>query len=159
MRKTENFGDSASKKVPSRQVEKRIRRLQEDVLGLEALGSAYLDQTAGEEMLSWSLSGIASIASETEGMDENEAEISMADRLRALRKLMRHLGRLLGEGKAMREDDRIWFWNSIQMQAGALYGKDLEFPALEVVMGQLESGEAPKQIISGLRKLIEKQKS
>jgi hypothetical protein len=104
------------------------------------------------------LSGIASIASETEGMDENEAEISMADRLRALRKLMRHLGRLLGEGKDMREDDRIWFWNSIQTQAGALYGKDLEFPALKVVMGQLELGESPKQIIAGLRKLIEKQK-
>jgi len=158
MKKFENASGSTSKKEPSKQMEKRIRRLQESILGNEALGSAYLDQTAADEMLSWSLSGVASIASETDGMDEEEAEMSMADRIKALRKLMRHLGRLLGEGKDMDKDDRTWFWNSIQQQASALYGDGLEFPSLEDVMERLETGQSPQQIIVGLRNMFEKKK-
>lgn len=159
MKENDNIGGLISKREPSKQIRHRIRRLQEDILSNEALGSAYLDQTAAEEMLSWSLSGAVSIASETDGMDDDEAEMSMADRLKALRKLMRHLGRLLGEGKDMGENDRKWLWNSIKQQAGALYGDGLVFPSLNDVMEKLESGEAPQQIISGLRNLFETKKN
>ena len=155
MKKHENLGGLISKREPSIQVKGRIRRLQEDILSNEALGSAYLDQTAAEEMLSWSMSGAVSIASETDGMDDDEAEMSMADRIKALRKLMRHLGRLLGEGKVMGENDRNWLWNSIKQQASELYGDGLIFPSLNEVMEKLESGEAPQQIITGLRNLFE----
>jgi len=158
MKENDSGGGSTSEKEPSKQLENRIRRLQENILGNEALGRAYLDQTAADEMLSWSLSGVASIASETDGMDDDEAEMSIADRLKALRKLMRHLGRLLGEGKDMGEDDRTWFWNSIQQQASALYGDGLELPSLDDVMEMLEAGESPQQIIAGLRKMFETKK-
>ncbi len=158
MRKNEEAHSTSSEKKPSTQLEKRIRRLQEDILGNEALGNAYLEQTAADEMLSWSLSSVASIATETEGMNEDDAELSIADRLKALRKLMRHLGRLLGEGKDMNKDDQNWFWNSIQAQANALYGDGLEFPTLDEVMDKLEAGESPRQIIVGLRKLFETKK-
>ena len=155
MKEHENLGGLISKREPSKQVRNRIRRLQEDILSNEALGSAFLDPSAAEELVSWSLSGAVSIASETDGMDDYEADMSMTDRLKALRKLMRHLGRLLGEGKEMGENDRAWLWDSIKQQAGALYGDGLVFPSLNEVMEKLESGEAPQTIISRLRNLFE----
>jgi hypothetical protein len=92
-------------------------------------------------------------------MDEEAAELSMADRLKALRKLMRHLGRLLGEAKDLDEAGRLWLWESVQKQASLLYGDGLDFPPLEAVMGRLSQGESPGRIIASLRDLFEKQKN
>ena len=137
-------------------VHKRVRRVQEDIMGNEALGGS-LDETAASEMLSWSLKSAEGIASSTEGMDDEAAELSMADRLKALRKLMRHLGRLLGEGLEMDAEGRMWLWDSVQKHARLLYGEGLQFPNLEDVMGRLSQGESPGQIIASLRNTFEKQ--
>lgn len=139
-------------------IDKRIRRVQENLMGNEALGEA-LDETAASELLSLGLRGAAEIASCTEGMDEETAELSMADRLKALRKLMRHLGRLLGEAKELDTEGRMWLWDSVQKQARLLYGDGLKFPSLEDVMGRLSRGESPGQIIANLREILEKQKN
>src|SRR3990172_2108721 len=88
-------------------INKRIHRVQEDIMGNEALGEA-LDESAANELLSLGLKGAAGIASSTEGMDDEAAELSMADRLQALRKLMRHLGRLLGEAQDLGAEGRRW---------------------------------------------------
>lgn len=163
MNKFSQVGGSASQNKPdeqherrNEQMEKRVRRLQEDILGNEALGGDSLDQKAASELLSWGLSGATVIAADTEGMDDEAADMTIADRLKAMRKLMRHLGRLLGEGKTMSAEDRAWFWSSVQKQAVALYGDGLEFPALEDVMGRLDMGESPQQIIASLRSMFEK---
>ena len=141
-------------------MERRVRRLQENILGNESLGGDSLDETAASELLSWGLNGVASIAAETaDVVDDEEAEMTVAERLKALRKLMRHLGRLLGEGKDMNEEDRAWLWDSVQKQAGALYGEGIELPTLNDVMGRLETGESPQQIIAGLRNIFETKKS
>ena len=137
-------------------VSKRVRRVQEDIMGNEALGSA-LDESAASEILSWSLKSAEGIASSTEGMDDETAELSMADRLKALRKLMRHLGRLLGEGLEMDADGRQWLWDSVQSHARLLYGEGLQFPNLEDVMGRLSQGESPGKIIANLRSTFEAQ--
>jgi hypothetical protein len=139
-------------------VRKRVRRVQESIMGNEALGGA-LDEAAASEMLSWSLKSAEGIASSTEGMDDEAAELSMADRLKALRKLMRHLGRLLGEGLEMDMEGRMWLWDSVQKHARMLYGEGIQFPNLEDVMGQLSGGESPGQIIAHLRKSFEAQKT
>ena len=138
-------------------VDKRIRRVQEQMLGNEALGES-LDEAAASELLSMGLKGAAGIASSTEGMDEEAAELSMADRLKALRKLMRHLARLLGEAKELDAEGRLWLWDSVQKQARLLYGEGLNFPSLDDVMGRLSNGESPGQVIAQLREIIEKQK-
>jgi len=140
----------------SQPVEQRVRRVQEDIMGNEALGGA-LDEAAASEMLSWSLKSAEGIASSTEGMDDEAAELSMADRLKALRKLMRHLGRLLGEGMDMDSEGRLWLWDSVQKHARLLYGEGLQFPDLEDVMGRLSQGESPVQIIASLRSMFEAQ--
>lgn len=140
----------------SQVVRDRVRRVQENIVGNEALGGS-LDEAAASEMLSWSLKSAEGIASSTEGMDDEAAELSMADRLKALRKLMRHLGRLLGEGLDMEPEGKQWLWDSVQKHARMLYGESLQFPNLEEVMGRLSGGEAPGQIIASLRKTFEKQ--
>ena len=139
-------------------INKRVRRVQEEIIGNEALGEA-LDESAASELLSLGLKGAAGIATSTEGMDEEAAELSMADRLQALRKLMRHLGRLLGEAKDLDAEGRLWLWESVQKQASLLYGEGLDFPSLEAVMGRLSQGESPGRIIASLRDLFEKQEN
>ena len=138
---------------------KRIRRAQEDLIGNEALGGGSLDEEGASALLSWGLKSAAGIASATEGMDDDSAELSMADRLKALRKLMRHLGRLLGEAQDLDADGRLWLWDSVQKHARALYGEHLRFPDVDTVMGRLTHGETPGQIIASLREMFENQKS
>jgi len=140
----------------SQSVNRRVRRVQEDIMGNEALGGA-LDEAAASEMLSWGLKSAEGIASSTEGMDDETAELSMVDRLNALRKLMRHLGRLLGEGLDMDAEGRMWLWDSVQQHARMLYGEGLQFPNLDDLIGRLSQGESPGQIIASLRKIFETQ--
>jgi len=142
----------------SHTVSQRVREAQENIIGNEALGEA-LDESAASEMLSWGLRSAEGIASSTEGMDDETARLSIADRLKALRKLMRHLGRLLGEGLEMDAEGRTWLWNSVQKHARLLYGESLQFPHLDEVMGRLSGGESPGQIITSLRKTFEAQNS
>ena len=139
-------------------IDKRIRRVQEQMVGNEALGEA-LDESAASELLSLGLNSAAGIASSTEGMDEEAAELSMADRLKALRKLMRHLARLLGEASDLDAEGRQWLWESVKEKAILLYGEGLNFPSLEEVMGRLSNGEAPGRIIAGLREMFEEKKN
>ena len=138
----------------SHTINERVQRVQENIIGNEALGGS-LDESAANEMLSWGLKSAEDIASSTEGMDDETAELSMADYLKALRKLMRHLGRLLGEGLDMDTEGRQWLWDSVQKHARLLYGESIQFPKLEAVMGWLSGGESPGQIIARLRNTFE----
>jgi len=140
-------------------VDKRVRRIQEDILGNEALGGGSLDESGASELLSWGLKSAEGIASGTENLDDETAELSIAERLKALRKLMRHLGRLLGEGANMDAEGRLWLWDSVQKHAQLLYGEGLQFPPLEDVMRRLSLGESPAQIIASLRELFENQRN
>ena len=135
----------------------RIRRVQESLMDNETLGEA-LEGSAASELLSLGLKSAEGIVATTEDMDDDTAELSMAERLVALRKLMRHLGRLLGEAKDLDSEGRLWLWNSVQKQASLLYGEGLNFPSLEDIMGRLSQGESPGQIIASLRDMFEKQK-
>jgi hypothetical protein len=107
-------------------IDKRIRRAQEQMVGNEALGEA-LDESAASELLSLGLNSAAGIASSTEGMDEGAAELSMADRLKALRKLMRHLARLLGEASDLDAEGRQWLWESVQRKSDFVIRRGFEF--------------------------------
>lgn len=137
---------------------KRVRRVQDEIVGNEALGEA-LDESAASELLSLGMKGAAGIAASTTGMDDESAELTMADRLKALRKLMRHLGRLLGEAKDLDADGRLWLWESVQKQARLLYGDGLNFPSLDEVMARLSRGESAGRIIANLREIFENQEN
>jgi len=141
----------------SQPVNKRIRRVQEDIMGNEALGGS-LDESAASELLTLGLKSAEGIASSTDGLDDEAAELSMADRLKALRKLMRHLGRLLGEWKEMDAEGRLWLWDSVQKHARFLYGERVQLPSLDEMMGRLSQGESPGRIIANLREILDSQK-
>jgi len=141
----------------SQPVNKRIRRVQEAIMGNEALGGS-LDESAASELLTLGLKGAEGIASSTEGLDDETAELSMADRLKALRKLMRHLGRLLGEWKELDSEGRLWLWESVQKHARLLYGEGVQLPSLDELMGRLTQGESPGRIIANLREVLDSQK-
>ena len=136
----------------------RIRRVQEGLMGNETLGEA-LEGSAASELLSLGLKSAEGIVATTEGMDDDTAELSIAERLVALRKLMRHLGRLLGEARDLDAEGRLWLWNSVQKQASLLYGEGLNFPSLEDIMGRLSQGESSSQIIASLRDMFEKRRN
>ena len=136
-------------------VDKRIERVQEEIMGNEALGGGALDEAGASELLSFGLKSAEGIVSATEGMDDESAEFSMADRLKALRKLMRHLGRLLGEGLYMDAEGQLWLWESVQKHARTLYGEGIQFPSLDDVMDRLSQGEPPGQIIASLRDMFD----
>lgn len=138
---------------------KRVRRIQNEIIGNESLGGDSLDEAGARELLSFGLISAEGIASATDGMDDDAAELTMTDRLKALRKLMRHLGRLLGEGNEMDADGRLWLWDNVQKNARAVYGENLIFPDLEDVMRRLSSGETPGRIIASLRDMFEDQKT
>ena len=137
-------------------ISKRIRRVQEAIMGNEALGGS-LDESSASALLSLGMKSAEGIVSSTDGMDDKTAELSMADQLKTLQKLMRHLGRLLGESKDLDADGRLWLWNSVQKQASVLYGEGLHFPALDDVMRLLSQGESPARNIASLRDMFEKQ--
>ena len=139
-------------------VTQRVRRAQQEIIGNEALGGGSLDEAGARELLTLGLKSAEGIASATDGLDDAAAELSMTDRLKALRKLIRYLGRLLGEGLEMDEEGRAWLWNNIQEYARSLYGDHLEFPTVDVIMGRLTNGENPGRIIVSLREMFENQK-
>jgi len=141
----------------SHSVSKRVRRVQEDIMGNEALGGS-LDESAASELLTLGLKGAEGIASSTDGLNDEAAELSMADRLKALRKMMRHLGRLLGEWRELDTEGQLWFWNSVQKQARLLYGEGVQLPTLDELMGSLSQGESPGKIIANIREMLDTQK-
>jgi hypothetical protein len=130
--------------------------VQEDIMENEALGGS-LDESAASELLTLGLKSAEGIASSTDGLDDEAAELSMADRLKALRKLMRHLGRLLGEWNELDADGRLWLWNSVQKHARSLYGEGVQLPTLDELMGSLSQGESPGKIIANLREALDSQ--
>ena len=136
-------------------ISKRIQRVQEEIIGNEALGGGALDEVGASELLSLGLKSAEGIASSTEGMDDDSAELSMADRLKSLRKLMRHLGRLLGEGKNMDTEGRLWLWRSVQKHARLLFGEQIELPAVDEIMGRLIKGESTAEIIISIHEMFE----
>lgn len=140
-------------------VNMRVQRIQKEMVGNEALGGASLDESGASELLSWGLKSAEGIAYATKDLDDESAELSMAERLKALRKMMKHLGRLLGEGKDLDAEGRLWLWDSVQKQARSLYGEHLQFPDVNDLLERLSQGEAPGQVIASLREMFEKQQS
>ena len=82
------------------ELEKRFHQVIGSMAGNESL-AASLDEDAAGELLSWGQATAKNIVNETEGLDDNTAEEHMAPRLRALRLLMRAVGRWTGEANTL----------------------------------------------------------
>jgi len=135
-------------------LEKRFHRAMGSIIGNESL-AASLDNDAADELLSWGKNGVKRIVDETNGMDDEVAEEQMTPRLRALRLLMRSVGRWVGEAGSLDEESRLALWNRAGEQARVLFGDSFVLPSMDEVLSQLPADANASQVIVLLKNIIE----
>ncbi len=139
------------------ELEKRFHQVIGSMAGNESL-AASLDEDAAGELLSWGQATAKNIVNETEGLDDNAAEEHMAPRLRALRLLMRAVGRWTGEANTLDVESRMALWNWVGEQARVLFGESFVLPDMDEVLAQLPSDANTQQVVMWLKNLFEDRK-
>ncbi|NJC97689.1 MAG: hypothetical protein C3F07_12770 [Anaerolineales bacterium] len=139
-------------------LEKRFRRVIGGMQGNEALVPSLGDAAAGE-LFSWGEATAKHIVDETDGMEDAAAEEHMAPRLRALRVMMRAVGRWVGEAKTLDLDARQALWNRAGEQARVLFGDSFELPSMEMALAQLPPDADAVRVIAWLKDFIEEKSS
>lgn len=132
----------------------RRERAAESILGNERL-TADLDDAAAGALLEWALACTGSIVSDTTGMDDAQAEEVMEPRMKATRRMMRNVNRLVGsegpnEGNIK---DRL---GKIAAQAQIVYDREIVPPDAEGWHRVAEAGKA-EGMVRALRAEIEKE--
>jgi len=136
------------------ELEKRFHRVLGSMIGNESL-VASLDDDAAGELLSWGNTAAKRIVDETDGMDDEFAEEQMAPRLRALRLMMRAVGRWVGEANSLDEESRLALWKRVEDQARVLFGESFILPSMDETLAQLPADANSVQVIAWLKTLIE----
>lgn len=88
-------------------------------------------------------------------MDDETAEEQMAPRLRALRLMMRAVGRWVGEAGSLDGEARLALWNRVGDQAQVLFGDTFVLPSMDDTLAQLPVGATASQVIAWLKTFIE----
>lgn len=140
------------------ELEQRFNRVLGGMLGNESLAET-LDETAASELLAWGQAAAKHIVNETDGLDEDAAQDKMAPRLRALRLMMRAVGRWTGEADSLDRESRLALWDRVGEQARVLFGDSFVLPSMDDVLRQLPSDADSGQVIVWLKGLFENQNS
>jgi muconolactone delta-isomerase len=136
------------------ELEDRLHRVMGSMVGNESL-VASLDEDAAGELLSWGKSAAKRIVDETDGMSDNIADEQMAPRLRALRLMMRAVGRWVGEAQSLDEKSRLALWRRVGDQAKTLFGDSIDFPSMDDVLANLPYNANAAQVVALLITFIE----
>ena len=136
------------------ELEKRFHRVMGSMIGNESL-AASLDEDAAGELLSWGKVAAKRIVDETDGMNDEAAEERMAPRLRALRLMMRAVGRWVGETKSLDEESRLALWKWVENQARELFGESFILPSMDEVLSQLPADANAVHMVAWVKNLIE----
>jgi hypothetical protein len=139
-------------------MERRLNRVISAMSGNEAIAASLEDDAAGE-LLSWGHSMATHIVEETTGMDDETAEEKMAPRLRAVRLMLRSIGRWVGEAGTLDDEARRALWDRAGEQSRILFCETFEFPSMDEAVGQLPEGADALQTITWLRTYIEEKNS
>jgi len=139
------------------ELEKRLNQVLGGMNSNESL-AASLDEDAASELSSWGQAATKGIVDETDGMDDDLAEEHMAPRLRALRLLLRAVGRWTGEAEILDAESRLALWNRVGEQARVLFGESFVLPEMDEVLGQLPSDANAQQVVLWLKTLFEDRK-
>ena len=139
------------------ELEERLHRVMSNMIGNESLAES-LDENAASELFSWGQSAIKNIVDATNGLDDEMAEEHMAPRLRALRLMMRAIGRWTGEANSLDAESRLALWNRIGEQARVLFGESFVLPSMDEVLAQLPADANAQQIVTWLKTLFDDQK-
>lgn len=139
-------------------MERRLNRVISAMSGNESIAASLEDDAAGE-LLAWGRSMATHIVEETAGMEDETAEEKMAPRLRAVRLMLRSIGRWVGEAATLADEDRHALWDRAGEQARILFGETFEFPSMEEVVEKLPEGADALQTIVWLKSFIEEKNS
>jgi hypothetical protein len=135
-------------------LEKRLHNVMGSIEGNESL-AASLDDDAAGELLLWGKTAAKRIVDETDGMDDTAAEEQMAPRLRALRLMMRAVGRWVGEAGSLDAESRLALWKRVEDQARVLFGESFVLPSMDETLAQLPTDANSVQVIAWLKTFIE----
>lgn len=135
-------------------LEKRYHNVMGSLLGNESLASS-LDEDAAAELFSWCEAAAKRIVDETDGMGDELADEQMTPRLRALRLMMRAIGRWVGEAHSLDAESKLALWNRVGDQARILFGESFALPSMDETLAQLPAGAKANQMIIWLRTFIE----
>ena len=128
----------------------------EDITGNESL-LEMLDEEAAAEMLDWGKAAVASLVKQTDGLEDDEAEIELDRRLKSVRQFMRSAGNWAA-GKYTDPADRAQLRDKLVGHAKVIYGADAQLPSAEqidTVLNQMTvQGNSPKQLVQNLRGLF-----
>lgn len=106
--------------APQSDIDRRVRRAAQSVLENESL-TDDLDDKAANALLDWGVSRAENAARATENLDDERAEEQMYPRMRANRKLMRTVNKLLSRRSALSAEDQAGLLDDIAAQAALVY--------------------------------------
>ena len=135
-------------------IEQRLHSVVGGMAGNESL-AASLDEDAAGELLSWGSAIAKRIVDETDGMDDDTAEEHMSPRLRALRLMMRMIGRWAGEAESLDAESRLALWNRASEQIPVLFGETITFPPMDEALAHIPADASARQMIAWLRTFID----
>jgi hypothetical protein len=139
-------------------LQRRVERVAESILENESL-TADLDDAAAKELLDWGIVCVERIARSTAGMDEDQAEDAMYQRLQATRRLMRGVNKMVARHQQLNEGRSAKLIERILEQAAVVYGPDFSPPRgyRRFSLGRLwiRHRDDPTEMVAKLRMLLE----
>jgi gamma-glutamylcysteine synthetase len=141
-----------------RQVAERRERLAADsILENENL-TADLEDEAAAPLLDWGADWAKRIARSTAGLDDDQAEEAMSERMRATRQMMRSIDQWVADRESMAMEDHAGRLAQVAEQAAAAYGEGFAPPEAARCQAFLEqvtqfSGD-PAQMVIQLNSLF-----
>jgi hypothetical protein len=137
-------------------METRVQKAIEDITGNESL-LEMLDEDAAAEMLEWGKSTVTSLVKQTEGLDDQAAELMLDQRLKAVRQFMRSAGNWAA-GKYTDPADRIQLREKLLGHAKVIYEDDSHLPSAEkmdALLNQMSAQpDTQKQSVLNLKELF-----
>jgi hypothetical protein len=135
-------------------LEKRLHTVMGTMIGNESLAMS-LDEDAAGELFSWGETAVKAIVDQTDGLDDVAADEYITPRLRALRLMMRAMGRWVGEAKTLDAETKLALWNRIGEQARALFGDSYAMPLMDDAIQMLPLDASTQQMVIWLKNFID----
>ena len=137
-------------------MEARVQKAMEDITGNESL-LEMLDEDAASEMLAWAKSTVTSLVRQTEGLDDEAAQLALEQRLKAFRHFMRSAGNWAA-GKYTDPADRLELREKLLGHAKVIYEDDSHLPSpekMDAILNQMSAQpDTQKQSILHLKELF-----
>ena len=137
-------------------MEARVQKAIEDITGNESL-LEMLDEEAAAEMLEWGKSTVTSLVKQTEGLDDEAAELALDQRLKAVRQFMRSAGNWVA-GKYTNPADRLQLREKLLGHAKVIHEDDSHLPSaqeLDAVLNQMDVQQnSQKQLVLNIKELF-----